>query len=324
MQSTTPTSTRPKLLVVDDSRLILQMVYDFFMAQGYRVDLADDGQAALEYLERQTPDVIVSDILMPGMDGWELFGKIREREATSETPFVFLTTEKELPERLRGFRIGADDYVTKPFEVEELHARVERILQFRRILDAARRGEGSMLAGSVEHLGLPDLLQMLAMNGKDAEVEVAQKNRNGWIRFRAGEIVHAEAGGVTGIKALYRMLGWEQAGFRVTEPTGEQGPRSVTGRVNNLVMDGMVSLDEWMRWKDGLPARKSVLRLADNAKKRLEGRKVSPAEFEVMARCKAGENVGRILDVSPQPDGALAGAICTLVKLGVLETSSDS
>ena len=117
-----------RLLAVDDNRLILRVIEDFFVPHGWEVVAVDGARAALDVLRVTTPDAIVSDILMPGMDGWEFFDEVRRAPATAATPFVFLTVEGELPQRLRGLHLGADDYMTKPFAVEELHARVERLV----------------------------------------------------------------------------------------------------------------------------------------------------------------------------------------------------
>ena len=119
---------RRRLLAVDDNRLILQVIDDFFTPQGWDALCVTSAREALASLEDETPDAIVSDILMPGMDGWEFLEAVRRRSATAAVPFLFLTIEAELPHRLRGLQLGADDYITKPFAVEELHARIERLL----------------------------------------------------------------------------------------------------------------------------------------------------------------------------------------------------
>jgi len=143
-----------KLLAVDDNRLILRVIEDFFVPHAWDVTACDDARVALDSLARQVPDAIVSDILMPGMDGWDLFDEVKKRPEGAEIPFVFLTVEGELPQRLRGLHLGADEYMTKPFAVEELHARVERLVERRQALDTARRGGDALLAGSVEHLAI--------------------------------------------------------------------------------------------------------------------------------------------------------------------------
>jgi CheY-like chemotaxis protein len=307
-----------RLLIVDDSRLIVQMVRDFFAGEGYAVDVAADGAVALARIDANPPDVIVADILMPQVDGWELYEEVRKRPATAETPFIFLTTETELPERLRGFRIGADDYVTKPFEVEELHARVERSLYRRQSRGTETVDADVYLSGSVEHLAMPDLLQILAMNGKTGIMKLRRGERTGAIRFVDGEIYHAAAGRVRGVKALYRMLAWDDAEFRFEGAARDTVERSVEGATSNVLMDGLVALDEWRRWKGRLPAPDTRLAVRDNARERLRAETVTPAVFDVIARVANGATVEEILDDSPVPDGELASAICTLIEHGIV------
>jgi CheY-like chemotaxis protein len=88
-----------RLLIVDDDRLILKIVHDFFGPHGYEIDEAEDGAAALRKLSEAVPDIIIADILMPNLDGWELFEEVRKLPATARVPFVFLTTERDLPQR---------------------------------------------------------------------------------------------------------------------------------------------------------------------------------------------------------------------------------
>ena len=308
----------PRLLIIDDSRLIVQIIADYFEPMGYRIQRAGDAEEALRGLELETPDIIVSDILMPGIDGWSLFEKIRHRPEFSEIPFLFLTTERELPQKLRGFHLGADDYVTKPFEVEELYARVERSLERRRQLEKARRGDGAVLAGTVAHLSLPDLLQILSLNGRNGVVYLRNRNTEGEVHFDGGKVVHAWSGNVSGLKALYRMLGWEDAAFRVMPGDGITRERSVNLQIDTVMMDGMVSLDEWNRWKDGLPEFGQVLAVNGKQRGAVRTGTVTEPEYEVLVRSRTGSSIGTILDDCPLPDGALAQAICSLLDRKIL------
>ena len=309
---------RPTVLVVDDSRLIRRMVHDYLGERGYDVEQAEDGRDALDRLRSLRPDIIVSDILMPNVDGWALFDEVRRRPSTAGVPFVFLTVERDLPSRLRGFRVGADDYVTKPFEVEELHVRIERLLGRTKAAGVSGLGD-ALLAGTLEHLSLSDLLQILAMNGRDCVVRLQASDTLGEIHFRGGEIVHATAGRAQGLKALYRMMVWADAVFRV-EPAGQPTrERSIEGATSNVLMDGMVALDEWNRWSACLPDPATTLALADDARDRLEGANVRPAEFDVLSRSKQGTNVAQILEESPLPDGQLAQAIHELIDRGIVQ-----
>lgn len=306
-----------RLLIVDDDRLILKVIRDFFGPHGYEVEEAEDGAQALERLERSVPDVIIADILMPNLDGWELFEEVRRRPATARVPFVFLTTERDLPQRLRGFHMGADDYITKPFDVEELHARIERILE--RLHEIERRGHGdALLSGDVRHMPLSDLLQILSLNGKDGTVVLEQGTERGSIVLVAGSIVHAACGRVVGVKALYRMLGWNAATFKVKSAAGEPIQRSVDQPTTSVLMDGLVSLDEWNRWHLMLPAEETVLEPAPDVRERIASRRLAPAEAEVLTRAEGGAPVREILEKSLFPDADLAEAMCTLISTGVL------
>ncbi len=314
----------PRLLIIDDSRLIVQIVADYFEPMGYRIQRAGGAEEALRALELEAPSIIVSDILMPGIDGWSLFERIRGRPEFAEIPFIFLTTEKELPQKLRGFHMGADDYVTKPFEVEELYARVERSRERRWQLEKARRGDGAVLAGSVEHLSLPDLLQIQSLNGRSGVVYLRRLGAEGAVHFDAGKVVHAWSGNISGRKALYRMLGWDDAEFRVMPGDGISRDRSVDQQINTLMMDGMVSMDEWNRWKSGLPDMGKSLLINGEQRHSIRAETVTEPEYEVLARARSGSSIGTILDECSLLDGELAQAICSLLDRKILLPADPS
>lgn len=302
-----------RLLVVDDNRLVLEVVADFFQPHGWEVVKAEDGAHALRVLEDLRPDAIVADILMPNLDGWGLYDAVRARPDLEDVPYVFLTVDSDLPQRLRALHQGADDFIAKPFAVEELHARIERLL------DRRGRREAALLSGSVEHLAMSDLLQILALNGKDGTVALEKNGSRGIVEFVEGAIVHAACERTRGVKALYRMLGWPDAAFRVLARDGHVAERTIDGPASNVIMDGLVSLDEWGRWSAQLPPREARLTFAPDARARLEGHAVSPAEFEVLQRARRGTSVAAVLDEAPQPDAAVAEALVGLLERGVLQ-----
>ena len=321
---TSETAPGPRrLLAVDDNRLILRVVADFFTPHGWSVTQAVGVPAAREALARELPDAIVSDILMPEVDGWVFFEELRRDPKTASIPFIFLTVEGDLPQRLRGLHLGADDYMTKPFDVEELLVRVTRLVERRATLDRARHGGEALLAGSVEHLAISDLLQILSLNGKDGTVALVQGAIEGRIEFVSGQIVHAVAGSARGPKALFRMLGWTGATFRVLPRSEAPEARSISGSTSNVLMDGLVSLDEWARWKESLPDEGARLAMTPEARDKLHGHNVTPAEFDLLARAKTGVTVARALEESPHPDAEIAEAISTLIARGILEAGVE-
>ena len=122
-----------KILVVDDESESRTLVTEILTAEGYDVRAADGGTLALASLAVTRPELILLDIRMPGMDGFEVCRRIKENVDTRDIPLVFLGGSTELPERVEGFRLGAVDFVTKPFQREELRARVRTHLELGRL-----------------------------------------------------------------------------------------------------------------------------------------------------------------------------------------------
>ncbi|MFA5976105.1 MAG: response regulator [Elusimicrobiota bacterium] len=120
-----------KILVVDDEIANVSMVHRYLEREGYTVVTACDGQEALVQIRRQAPDLILLDIAMPVLDGLTLCARLRSNYRTRGLPVIFMTARGSLADRLEGFRIGADDFVTKPFDLEELKVRIEATLQRR-------------------------------------------------------------------------------------------------------------------------------------------------------------------------------------------------
>lgn len=115
----------PKILAVDDDKTLLRFLGESLEQQGFEVVTADRGSKALKLFFGERPDLVVLDLMMPGMDGWELCARIRE---LADTPVIMLTAKTSEADKLRGFRLGVDDYVTKPFSLAELGARIKAVL----------------------------------------------------------------------------------------------------------------------------------------------------------------------------------------------------
>jgi DNA-binding response OmpR family regulator len=133
------------ILVVDDEPAITRLVRTKLESVGHTVIRATHGEEALELLQEQQPDLIVLDLMMPGIDGFETLRRIR---ATSTVPVIILTARANDVDKLRGLEGGADDYLIKPFNPDELAARISAVL---------RRSEGAMLSEDQSVLSYPNL-----------------------------------------------------------------------------------------------------------------------------------------------------------------------
>jgi DNA-binding response OmpR family regulator len=126
-----------KILVVDDTRNVLMMINDFLVSQDYEVLTASDGREALEVFHQQCPDLILLDIMMPTMDGYQFISQLRKE---SETPVIMITAKQQEAEIIKGFDLGADDYITKPFRLRELLVRMRAVLRRAAPADGVRPG----------------------------------------------------------------------------------------------------------------------------------------------------------------------------------------
>ncbi len=116
-----------RILVVDDDLSGSRLMQFLLTEQGYQVDMVDNAHGALALIERQPPDLILLDVNLPQLNGFEIYQRMRERDW--DMPVIFVTAKDELEDRLQGLRMGADDYICKPFQPAELQARVEVVLR---------------------------------------------------------------------------------------------------------------------------------------------------------------------------------------------------
>lgn len=117
------------ILVIDDAREVLLYLTFILERAGFRVMTASDGQEGLRLIEKEQPDLILCDIMMPNLNGFEFRKTLARNDVTSTIPFIFLTARAALVDKLHGIEAGADDYITKPFEREELLARINAVLR---------------------------------------------------------------------------------------------------------------------------------------------------------------------------------------------------
>lgn len=128
----------PHILIVDDLPRNLQVLALLLDKGGYRVSMAMDGGQALDMVREEAPDLVLLDVMMPGLDGLEVCRRLKAEEASREIPVIFLTAKAELEDLQEGFRLGAVDYVTKPFRGGELLARVATHVSLKRALERER------------------------------------------------------------------------------------------------------------------------------------------------------------------------------------------
>jgi two-component system, OmpR family, phosphate regulon response regulator PhoB len=163
------TRTGHKVLVVDDEPDITALVAYHLAKEGYRVTTAANGSDALRSARDERPDLVVLDLMLPGLSGYDILAELRRREETREVGVILLTARKEEPDRIKGLSLGADDYLAKPFSPKELVLRVAAIL--RRLAAPAVASGGRLAAGPI---ALDRGAHRVTVSGKEIELTATE------------------------------------------------------------------------------------------------------------------------------------------------------
>ena len=240
------------VLVADDDPHILTMLSEVLKKKGYTFDLAKDGAEALAQAKQKAPDVLVTDVMMPKLDGWSLVRELRADPNLAKLPVIFLTALAANDDRLRAFRLGADDYINKPFRFDDLVARIEKLLA--RPADVAVRVASAGLNGDLSQVGLSTLLVLVEMERKTGLLQMKSSDgRAAKLLLRDGKIVDAQIDGTqtAGAACVYQLLTWTTGKFQFTAKTVD-GPDRVQLSTTHLLMEGARRMDE-----AGVPEAKS-------------------------------------------------------------------
>jgi two-component system, OmpR family, phosphate regulon response regulator PhoB len=158
-----------RILVVDDEPDITALVAYHLAKAGYRVSTAANGPDALKAAREERPDIVILDVMLPGVSGYDVLAELRRREETRDVGVILLTARREEPDRIRGLSLGADDYLTKPFSPAELALRVNALL--RRLAAPAVSSGSNLSAGPV---AIDRSSHRVTVEGKEIELTATE------------------------------------------------------------------------------------------------------------------------------------------------------
>jgi DNA-binding response OmpR family regulator len=240
----------PHVLVADDDAWILRMVATVLEKRGYSVETAVDGEDALARALARTPDLLITDVMMPKIDGWSLVRQLRSHPELSMLPVIFLTALSSEDDRIRGFRLGADDYVTKPFRFEELDLRVAKTLRrtAQTMQETRDQLSGTGLRGDLSQVGLSSLLVLIEMERKTGllQLRAPDDGLTAQILVREGKVVHARIDDTeepVDAECVYYLLTWGAGEFEFVACLVE-GVDRVSVSTTHLLMEGARLMDE--------------------------------------------------------------------------------
>ncbi|MEK7366797.1 MAG: response regulator [candidate division NC10 bacterium] len=309
-----------KILVVDDNRSVCDLVAAKLKERGLEVVIAANGLEALELTRRDRPDLVLLDIMLPWLNGFEVARVLKADAATRHIPIVFLTVKDRIQDKILGFEIGADDYITKPFNWDELLARVGVVLR----RAAAPPKEGPVqepkprgIVGGLADVSLANLIQFIEVDKKSGTLTLTHPKGSGYVLFSEGRIANAVAGRFRGEAAVTHMLGWQEGGFAF-EPWHTPVEQVVTAGNQELIMAGLQRQDELGRLRARLPAAEA--RLTPRPE---EAEEVRDGEArQVWEAFSGGRTVGEVVEKVDLDEVRIVELAAGLYERGLLEVSA--
>jgi len=232
-----------KVLVVDDNALILDLLMKGLAAH-CEAHAAADGADALLKIVDDPPDLILCDYRMSGLDGRQLYDKLRARKQTKQIPFIFLASRSDVEEKLRPMVEGVEEFVVKPFFLKDLIRRTKKVID-RLALEKlqSRATRPGVIQGRLEEMSILDLMQSLEMGQKSCRLTIRHDGQMCEMFFAAGQCADAKLGPAEGEEAVYQVVRWPAGEFEIDfnhAPERATISRTTTG----LLMEALRLMDE--------------------------------------------------------------------------------
>jgi CheY-like chemotaxis protein len=237
--------TTVKVLLADDNPLVRDLIVKG-LEHACSVVAATDGADALLKVIDDPPDMILCDYKMPGLDGRQLFEKLRGREATRHIPFLFMASRADIEERLRPLVDGVEEFITKPFLIKDLVRITKKVvdrLHLEKLQKQASRP--GVIQGRLEEMSMIDLMQSLEMGQKSCRLVVRKGAQQGELYFVSGQCRDAKIGKVQGDDAVYKVVLWTDGEFEIDFNAANASTRTTTTKnTTGLLMEAMRLMDE--------------------------------------------------------------------------------
>lgn len=244
-----------RILVIDDAADIRLFVSAVLEGAGHQVLTAEDPMKGISLLSVADVDALILDVMMPRFTGFELLEILRRDARTRLLPVLLLSSLSETKERVRGMKLGATDFLPKPFDPEELVVRVERMVTHRAVSPGG-------VVGDLDETGLIRVVQGLQQEEKSGVLRLVGFSRRGWIELKEGALVGARFGLLAGAEAIFSMLSLSNGRFSF-EPSTEEEIRTADDsdvfHLPQLAIKAAQLEDELGRYREDLPAENAGL-----------------------------------------------------------------
>jgi CheY-like chemotaxis protein len=235
-----------RVLVVDDNALILDLLMKA-LAPHCQTSAAADGADALLKIVDDPPDLILCDYRMPGLDGRQLYEKLRARQQTRHIPFIFLASRPDVEEKLRPIVEGVEEFVVKPFFLKDVIRRTKKVIDRLALEKLQNRAvRPGVIQGRLEEMSILDLMQSLEMGQKSCQLTIRRDGEACEMFFTSGQCADAKLGSIEGEAAVFQVVRWPAGDFEID--FNSTASRSTISRTTTgLLMEALRLIDESQR-----------------------------------------------------------------------------
>jgi CheY-like chemotaxis protein len=240
-----------KVLVVDDNALVLDLVMKALAPHCEAVAAADGADALMRIID-EPPDLILCDYRMPGLDGRQLYEKLRARQQTRNIPFMFLASRGDIEEKLRPIVEGVEEFIQKPFFVRDVTRRARKVIDRLQLEKLQKRAvRPGVIQGRLEEMSIMDLMQSLEMGQKSCRLTIQHNGESAELFFTSGQCVDAKLGEVDGEAAVFQAVRWPEGAFEIDFNGSATRSSTISRTTTGLLMEALQLMDEGSRDGEG-------------------------------------------------------------------------
>lgn len=307
-----------QILVADDEPYVVLAIKEVLESLPAGVLEAHDGEEALRVARAERPDLILLDVRMPGLDGFQVATALKKEPSTAGIPLIFFSALGAPSEKIRGLELGADDYVTKPIDAEELKARVRTILRRNR----PQKGSSFVASGQLQATNLPSLVHTLEGDRRTTRLLLTRGEERGEIVFVDGHITRATQGPRQGESAVYELLAWQDGSFQMLAvDRAQQIGGEVAAPNQGLLLEGSRRLEEIPALKARLAGVKGPLRVPETVRDAVAQRSPRPVAG-LVALLDGARSLDQVLAHSPFDAWGTLKMLLRLLTMGALDASA--
>jgi len=283
------------ILIADGDAKNLQILKDNLEAAGFLVSTVTNGKDAWDEIQSTPPKLILTETNLPSLSGYQLLERLKSDPNTSDIPLLFLTKQRELQQRLRGFELGAKDYLVKPLHVKEVIAHIRMVLRRLERRKNDHLESYKKFTGRLDQLNLADLIESFGVERKTGILTLNNGKRTGQVYFKEGSVINASLSDFKMEGAIYQMFPWANGYFnmlfREVDVTDDISISNL-----GLLLQGIKRLEIRNKLIRQLPSPKTAFTITPTFKQLLEKKNVGNGSGEFVELLDGEHNVEQIID----------------------------